>query len=205
MSDVTGRSPSEVGRSNTRWILECRLPLVAFAVARDILPATIAPPHRSAYTPRARWPANTVARLRVLRVLRGFPDDRLAPTGGFVGAPGFSTRSPLFLSLSHGGERELGPDLSSSLCVLCDSAVRHSSSPYSRFIRATFASVRGSRAARIDEICGPYNRAPHNLQCTASGSWPSAAHWGQAWVETSGSKARANSTVTMPVGTAMMP
>ena len=50
-----------------------------------------------------------------------------------------------------------------------------------------------------------HSLAPQYLQWTASASWPSLPQLLQAWVETWLETARDSSTVTMPVGTAMMP
>jgi len=49
-----------------------------------------------------------------------------------------------------------------------------------------------------------YSTPPQYLQNLASGSCPSAPQSGQAWVETLLIWLRYISTVTMPVGTAMM-
>ncbi len=50
-----------------------------------------------------------------------------------------------------------------------------------------------------------HSRAPQYLQYLASMSCPSALHSGQAWVEIFRLNACANSTVTIPVGTAIKP
>ena len=50
-----------------------------------------------------------------------------------------------------------------------------------------------------------HSLAPQYLQCLASTSCPSALHSGQAWVETLRLKDCAISTVTIPVGTAIIP
>jgi hypothetical protein len=53
--------------------------------------------------------------------------------------------------------------------------------------------------------CSCYSRLPQYLQKAASASWPSAAHSGQACVTIFFCLAPESATVTMPVGTAMMP
>jgi hypothetical protein len=50
-----------------------------------------------------------------------------------------------------------------------------------------------------------HNAVPQYLQYVASASWPSALHSGQDWVDTLRPNRCDISTVTMPVGTAMMP
>ncbi len=52
---------------------------------------------------------------------------------------------------------------------------------------------------------GDYSLPPQYLQCTASVAWPPAPQSGQAVVFRACCAALASSTVTMPVGTAMMP
>jgi hypothetical protein len=49
-----------------------------------------------------------------------------------------------------------------------------------------------------------YSFAPQNLQYLASRSWPSALQAGQAWPVAGFLWACDHSTVTMPVGTAMI-
>ena len=62
------------------------------------------------------------------------------------------------------------------------------------------------KAGEDDKLFGSVtNSPPQNLQCAASESCPSIEQVGQAWVEKLCSLARVNSTVTMPVGTAMIP
>ena len=64
-------------------------------------------------------------------------------------------------------------------------------------------SLRGDLMGVL--LAAAQSREPKYLQNRASASCPSAPQWGQAWPETVVGRARESSTVTIPVGTAMMP
>jgi len=76
-------------------------------------------------------------------------------------------------------------------------------------IASLIAVFDGDQHGNLLDLClglvgAGYSPAPQNLQCVASTSCPSALHSGQACVDTLRLKACDISTVTIPVGTAMI-